>query len=63
MDKTSKTSKYKPADSDQNQPEDGKSVKKETTDKKYSKKDAAMDNPATKRKFSEQPPSKHNTRS
>lgn len=55
-----KKEKYEPADSDQKQVADDKSVKN-VKDSIYNKKNASMENPAKKKEYSEQPPTKHNT--
>jgi len=51
---------YAPGDSAHDEPEDGQVVKNKT-DRHYRKTIPAMDSPASKRKYSEQPPTKHNT--
>jgi hypothetical protein len=62
MKNSAKKEKFEPTDSDQKQVADNKSVKN-PKDKLYNKKDPAMGNPAKKREYSEQPPSKQNTHS
>lgn len=52
--------KYEPQDSVQAIPEDDKVVKRKK-DTVYKKKPVDLKNPAKKREFSEQPPTKHNT--
>lgn len=62
MKNPSKKEKYEPADSDQKQVADDKSVKN-VKDSVYRKKSTSMGNPAKKKEYSEQPPTKHNTHS
>lgn len=53
--------KYKPLDSEQDQPKDHQAVKEE--DMNQSNGDAAgLKDPAGKRKYSEQPPTRHNSK-
>ncbi|GAA4800960.1 hypothetical protein GCM10023231_32170 [Olivibacter ginsenosidimutans] len=60
MKKQENSEKYQPTDSEQHPPIDDKVVKR-TSDKVYRKEKPVLKSPATKRKFSEQPPTKHNT--
>lgn len=61
MKKQNKTSDYAPKDSEQETSNSNKAVKKKT-DRTYKKESAILENPAKKRMFSEQPPTKRNTR-
>ncbi|QNL50129.1 hypothetical protein H8S90_00355 [Olivibacter sp. SDN3] len=61
MKKESKTPAYEPKDSEQETKSSNKAVKTKK-DKTYKKESAILGNPAKKRMFSEQPPTKHNTR-
>lgn len=60
MKKSDKTNEYQPSDSAKETPQDKLVVKKER-DKTYKKEKAILSDPEKKRKFSEQPPTKHNT--
>ena len=62
MKNSAKKEKYEPTDSDQKQVGSNKAVKN-PKDKVYNKKDPSLGNPAKKKEFSEQPPSKQNTHS
>ena len=53
--------KYKPTDSEEDTPRKDQIVK-QPEDKAYRRLDADMDNAAMKRKYSEQPPTKHNAK-
>jgi len=53
---------YKPTDSNQVHPTANQTVKT-VKDTIYQRESATMNNPEQKRKYSEQPPSKHNTHS
>ncbi|WP_079715816.1 hypothetical protein [Parapedobacter luteus] len=56
-----KHEELKPSDSKQNLKKD-KQVVKRSEDKRYDKDEADLANPATTRKYSEQPPIKHNSK-
>jgi len=60
MKKPIKTKELQPTDSTREASKDNQVVKNEE-DKTYKREDATMPNPEKKRKFSEQPPTKHNT--
>jgi len=62
MKKRNTKEKYQPTDSAQKVPADDKIVKTDA-DKTYHHEEASVKQPALKRKFSEQPPTKHNTHS
>lgn len=53
--------KYKPTDSEEDTPRKDQIVK-QPEDKAYRRLDADMDKAAMKRKYSEQPPTKHNSK-
>lgn len=60
MKKDKDTSKFEPVDSDESTPADNQVVKKKQ-DTQYKEQSATLQNPEEKRKYSEQPPTKHNT--
>jgi len=56
-----KGEKFEPRDSAQCPPKDEQAVTQKT-DRTVNRKEAKTTNPASKRKFSEQPPTKHNSK-
>lgn len=60
MKKRNKTKEYQPRDSAEEKPKD-KLIVKTARDKTYTKEQPDISAPEKKRKFSEQPPTEHNT--
>ncbi len=56
-----KQEKFEPQDSDQQQPKSNQAVK-DKKDNDYRRKEPSVTAPALKRKFSEQPPTSHNSK-